>query len=129
MVLAAPELVIAEIVELLDEIEVAAELQQRVLAEGMMRGEEGSEFQTRHDVSRSDVAVFVCDIGKPGGQTFQCASGPVLTFASLSVGGRRSGNAFFPGSRKVCTRRSQHGFTETRVLAYLRGNRGDDRDV
>src|SRR6185312_11262896 len=49
MVLAAPELVIAEIVELLHEIEVAAELQHRMLADRMMRGEEGSEFEARHD--------------------------------------------------------------------------------
>ena len=60
--LAAPELVIAEIVELLHEIEVAAELQQRVLAEGVMWGEEGSEFQTRHDVSRSGIAVVVAPL-------------------------------------------------------------------
>jgi len=48
MVFAAPELVIAEPVELLDEVEIAAELQQRMLADRMMRGEEGAEFQTRH---------------------------------------------------------------------------------
>src|SRR5262249_48579195 len=48
MVFAAPEFVIAERVELLDEIEVAAELQHRMLAKGVMRGEEGSEFQARH---------------------------------------------------------------------------------
>src|SRR5262249_14390788 len=48
MVLAAPEFVIAEIVELVDEVEVAAELQHRMLADRMMRGEEGSELQARH---------------------------------------------------------------------------------
>src|SRR4029079_1411477 len=48
MVLAAPEFVIAEFVELLDESEVAAELQHRMLADRMMRGEEGSELQARH---------------------------------------------------------------------------------
>ena len=51
MVLAAPELVIAEPVELLDEVEVAAELQQRVLADRMVRGEKGAKIQTRHDGS------------------------------------------------------------------------------
>src|SRR5215471_10938526 len=51
MMLAAPELVIAETVELLDEVEIAAELQKRVLANGMMRGEKGAKFQTRHDRS------------------------------------------------------------------------------
>src|SRR5690242_4685102 len=48
MVLAAPELVIAELVELLDEVEVPAELQHRMLANRMMRGKEGAEFQTWH---------------------------------------------------------------------------------
>jgi hypothetical protein len=48
MVLAAPEFVIAERVELLDEIEVAAELQHRMLADRVMRGEESSEFEARH---------------------------------------------------------------------------------
>src|SRR5438477_5164565 len=53
MVLAAPEFVIAELVELLDEIEVAAELQQRVLADGVMRREKRAETETRHEVSPS----------------------------------------------------------------------------
>jgi hypothetical protein len=48
--LAAPELIIAEIVELLDEIQVAAELQHRMLADRVMRGEKGSEFEARHEV-------------------------------------------------------------------------------
>jgi hypothetical protein len=48
MMLAAPELVIAELVELLDEGEIAAELQHWMLADRMMRGEEGSEFEARH---------------------------------------------------------------------------------
>src|SRR5436309_11456338 len=49
MMLAAPEFVVAEPVELLHQVEVAAELQQRVLADRMMRGEEGAELQTRHN--------------------------------------------------------------------------------
>jgi hypothetical protein len=48
MVLAAPELVIAEPVEMLDEVEVAAELQERIFADRMMGREEGAEFETRH---------------------------------------------------------------------------------
>src|ERR1700682_1191965 len=48
MMLAAPELVEAERIDLLDEIEIAAELQHRMLADGVMRGEEGSEFKARH---------------------------------------------------------------------------------
>ena len=49
MVLAAPEFIEAEFVDLLDEIEVAAELQHRMLADRVMRGEEGSEFEARHE--------------------------------------------------------------------------------
>src|SRR5664279_383878 len=48
MMLAAPELVIAERIQLFDEVEVPAELQHRMLADRMMRGEEGSEFEARH---------------------------------------------------------------------------------
>jgi hypothetical protein len=57
MVLAAPELVEAERVDLLDEIEVAAELQHRMLADRMMRGEKGSELQARHGVS---LRIYCC---------------------------------------------------------------------
>src|SRR4029078_6944928 len=46
--LAAPELIVAERIQLLDQIEIAAELQHRMLADRMMRGEEGSEFEARH---------------------------------------------------------------------------------
>jgi hypothetical protein len=49
MMLAAPEFVIAELIELLDEIEVTAELQHRMLADRVMRGQEGSEFEARHE--------------------------------------------------------------------------------
>src|SRR6202035_3379459 len=48
MMLAAPELVIAERIELLDQIEIPAKLQHRMLADRVMRGEEGSEFEARH---------------------------------------------------------------------------------
>ncbi len=48
MMLAAPELVIAERVELLDQIEIAPELKHRMLPDRVMRGKEGSEFQARH---------------------------------------------------------------------------------
>src|ERR1700737_3082905 len=48
MMLAAPEFIVAKRIELLDEIEVAAELQHRMLADWMMRGEEGSEFEACH---------------------------------------------------------------------------------
>ena len=49
MVLAAPEFVISELVQVLHEVEIAAELQHRVLADGMVGGEEGAKIQTRHD--------------------------------------------------------------------------------
>jgi hypothetical protein len=42
-VLAAPELVVAERVQLRDEIEVAAELEHRMLPDGVVRGEERAE--------------------------------------------------------------------------------------
>src|SRR5260370_7142959 len=48
MMFAAPELFEAERIDLLDEIEVAAELQHRMLADRGMRGEEGSEFEACH---------------------------------------------------------------------------------
>src|ERR1700756_3026609 len=48
MVFAAPELIIAEPVELLDEVEIAAELQQRMLADRMVGSEEGAEIQSWH---------------------------------------------------------------------------------
>jgi hypothetical protein len=41
--LAAPELVEAEAVEMVHELEVAAELQHRMLADRMMRGEKGAK--------------------------------------------------------------------------------------
>jgi hypothetical protein len=40
MVLAAPELVVPEVVQVLDEGEIATELEHRVLPDRMMRGEE-----------------------------------------------------------------------------------------
>src|SRR5258708_34855429 len=65
MVLAAPELVEAERVDLFDEIEVATELQHRMLADRMMRGEEGSEFEARHGGFSPDLLFF----GSAPGQT------------------------------------------------------------
>src|ERR1700760_1416036 len=51
MMLAAPELVIAERIELLDQIEVAAELQHRVVADRMIGGGEGAELEAFHGCS------------------------------------------------------------------------------
>ena len=47
VVLAAPELVVAEPVEVLHEVEVAAELQHRMLANGMMKGREMRQKRSR----------------------------------------------------------------------------------
>ena len=61
VMLAAPEFVVAERVELLDQIEIPAELQHRMLADGMMRGEEGSEFEARHGCSlRNGCCCLSC---------------------------------------------------------------------
>src|ERR1043166_3882700 len=60
MMLAAPEFVEPERIDLLDEIEVAAELQHRMLADRMMRGEKGSEFQACHGVCSPDLLLFGC---------------------------------------------------------------------
>ena len=49
MVFAAPEFVVAEQVETFHEVEIAAELQHRMLADRMMRGKEGAEIQAGHD--------------------------------------------------------------------------------
>ena len=48
VVLAAPELVVAETVEVGDELEVALQLQRRVVAGRVVGGEERSELQPRH---------------------------------------------------------------------------------
>src|SRR6202044_3511448 len=61
MMLATPELVIAERVELLDQIEVAAELQHRVLADRMMRGEEGAELEACHRCSLRACCSWLLD--------------------------------------------------------------------
>jgi hypothetical protein len=49
MMLAAPELVVAEPVELLDEVEIAAELEHRMLPDGVMWSEERAKAYTGHE--------------------------------------------------------------------------------
>jgi hypothetical protein len=51
MMLAAPEFIVAERIELLDEIEVPPELQHRMFADRMMRCEKGAELHASHSVS------------------------------------------------------------------------------
>ncbi len=53
VVLAAPELVVTEFVEVLREVEVAAELQRRVLADRVVRREEGAKLESCHLLSVS----------------------------------------------------------------------------
>ena len=48
MVLATPELVIAQLIEAFGERKVAAELQHRMFADGVVRGEKGAEFHAGH---------------------------------------------------------------------------------
>ena len=48
VVLTAPELVVAETVEVRDELEVALQLQRRIVPGRVVRGEERSELQPRH---------------------------------------------------------------------------------
>src|SRR5258707_12453840 len=66
--LAAPEFIEAERVDLLDEIEIAAELQHRMLADRMMRGEEGSKLQACHGFL-SGRRLFLLGGGKLRGRT------------------------------------------------------------
>jgi len=75
--LPAPELVIAERIELLDEIEVAAELQHRMLAERMMRREESSEFQAGHGRSLQTI-VFSRVMSNYGVGTIEERAKPIF---------------------------------------------------
>jgi hypothetical protein len=52
-VLAAPELVVTQTIEVLGELEIATELQRRMLADGVMGCEEGAEAQSGHEGSLS----------------------------------------------------------------------------
>src|SRR5262249_46492553 len=113
-------------VELLDEVEVAAELQQRVLADRVVRGEKGTEFETRHDRgllrwlardydarARSLVIIVrnAACIGEPGSSRSTAASG----MARASTGWRAI------SSKKSTTSSASkvHGSTATTVA--LRG--------
>ncbi len=66
MVLAAPEFVETQLVDLLHEIEVAAELQQRIFADRVMRGEEGAEFQACHGGFTPDYCFWNCQVPNYG---------------------------------------------------------------
>jgi len=48
MVLTAPEFIVAKLFQMLDKIEIAPELQEGILPDGMMRGEKSPEIQPRH---------------------------------------------------------------------------------
>jgi hypothetical protein len=49
VVLATPELLEAESVEVRRELDVALELEHRVFAQRVVRGDEGAELETSHD--------------------------------------------------------------------------------
>ena len=51
------------------QVEIPAELQHRMLADRVVRGEEGSEFQARHGGVSPDRIVLVCHILDGSGQT------------------------------------------------------------
>ena len=51
MMLATPEFVVAESVQMLGEVEIATELQRGVLADGMVGREECPEFDSGHGSS------------------------------------------------------------------------------
>src|SRR5206468_12174723 len=120
--LAAPELVEAECVDLLDEIEVAAELQQRILADRMMRGEKGSELQACHGGfspdSYSSALLGTKLRGEPeqgNPRTPRPAHGCRAESSDLPRPGFRTG-------RNGCHRpTSSQGWAGK--IAYLRGNR------
>ena len=59
MVFAAPEFVIAQPVELLDEVEVPAELQHRIFADRMMRREEGAELEPLHGRNPDSIGLVI----------------------------------------------------------------------
>jgi hypothetical protein len=74
--LAAPELVVAELVEVLGEIEIPAELQHRMLADGVMRGQKCAEADAGHG-SRSPDEFRVCCCAREvtcGALPTQCVS-------------------------------------------------------
>ena len=98
MVLAAPELVEAERVDLLDEIEVAAELQQRILTDRMMRGEEGSELETRHGVFSPDLLFF----GIARHQTYGVGKGKAILRTLPPAHGCRAKAAVLPSAGINC---------------------------
>jgi hypothetical protein len=60
MVFTAPEFAVTEPVEMFDQVEIAAELQHRMLADWMMRGEEGAEIQTRNDGFSWQSLLLIC---------------------------------------------------------------------
>ena len=62
VVFTAPELVETQAVEVLNEVEIAAQLQRRVLADGVVGREEGAEFHVAHWMNsrRDDACVRPC---------------------------------------------------------------------
>ena len=92
MMLAAPELVIAEAIQLLDQVEIAPELEHRMLPDRMMRGKEGSELQARHGVLSSLHFLFVCGVklraggserNRPMSRAAECSHARVVSLSRV----------------------------------------------
>jgi hypothetical protein len=61
------EFIIAERIDLFDEIKIPAELQHRMLADRVMRGEESSEFEARHGLLSGLYCFWVARAKLRGG--------------------------------------------------------------
>jgi hypothetical protein len=109
MVLAAPEFVVAEVVELLDEIEVAAELQHRMLADRVMRGEEGSELEARHRSFSPDYCYRGLCANLRGGRKQGNAPRPRHPHGCCANQRRLPPSGMFPSASTQIARRPQAG--------------------
>src|SRR6185437_16825312 len=87
MMLAAPELVEPQPVEMLDEPQIALKLESRVLADRMMRRQECAETDTRHQESSLVRSTQFHAIGRgPSISIFQPAAGVIASRRSHSKG-------------------------------------------
>jgi hypothetical protein len=71
MVLAAPEFIVAELVEMLGEVEVPAKLQHRMFADGVMRGQKSAKADAGHE-RFPRWFVFCLDFAKLRARPVQC---------------------------------------------------------
>src|ERR1700722_4336219 len=82
MMLAAPEFVIAKRIKLFDQVEIPAKLQHRVLADRMMRGEEGAELEACHGCSLRACCSWLLDakLWRGSGQGNRLWIGPPMRY-------------------------------------------------